>query len=89
MLVGEGSSGLLRWTLLKSVLYRLVDGEPFFGYNAVDCTEEFFNKLMGEEFSGVLWWTILRTVLYRLVGEHFFNLYLHCMIHYNIIILHA
>ena len=36
--LGEHSSVIPRWTILKSVLNRLV-GEAFFRYTAVDCIE--------------------------------------------------
>ena len=35
------SSGILRWTVLKTVLYRLVGGAVF-RYTALDCTDDCF-----------------------------------------------
>ena len=40
----EQSSGILRWTALKSVLYRLVGG-AFFRCTTVDCTENSFMQV--------------------------------------------
>jgi len=59
----ELSSGIIRWTLLKIILYMLVV-VAFFRYSEVDC----ILVGVGERFSVILRWTVLKNVLYWLVG---------------------
>ena len=43
--MGEQPSGILRWTVLKTVLYRI--GEAVFSYTAVNCSEDCIIQFFG------------------------------------------
>ena len=62
--MAEQSSDILRWTVLKNVLYRLVEGAVFW-YISMHCTEDSFRKFGGwsilQLHCGVLYWRPLYT----------------------------
>ena len=70
------SSIILRWTVLKNVLYRFVC-EAGFRYTVMQFTEFCFILVCGwKQFSSNLLWTVLNSVLYSLVGRS--SLQVHC-----------